>query len=79
MTTRAERFVVKVQSQQGGNTQDSILIYNEDQSLYHIEEDPASVRAMRKALNGHAKAYFNAYLNEEEKLVIEGVAEWQPW
>lgn len=78
-STQSDRFVVKVQISLGGNEPESVLIYNEDQSVYHRESDPASVKAVKHALNGHPKAFFNAYLNEEQKLVLEDVADWQVW
>lgn len=75
MTT--EKFIVKVQaSLTSNNDVQSILIYNEDESV--MAEFDATDDVL-KLLDGRPKAFFFAHIADDGGLILGTPAPWQQW
>ncbi len=72
-------FVVKVQLPLATNGPESVLIYNKNRSIEHVEDGTETVAAVRTVLGDSKKAYFYANLNKDKYIILGERAPDQNW
>lgn len=71
-------MIVKVQISLATNLPGGprVLIYNKDRS---IEYEAIADEAVLGIMDGRPKAFFNAHLDKDRKIILDEEAEWQAW